>query len=184
VPDRHPSETEEGQDDRISTDLLGMVQRAGLLADERGSPGSRSASRAGVFLLRVLVYMNEHAGSRETTIDSIAAAQGVTRRYLEMNFAKVGETPAGMLRSFRIGIARAVMLRSDPPEPIAKVAELAGFGSVSAFTRAFRRETGSTPAAWRRRHLRAGQDALRYHVEGGLELAYAALGDEGRVSGG
>lgn len=175
MPDRQLPETDEDLPDRFPTDLLEVVERAGLLADERGTVGGRSASRSGVFLLRVLVHMSEHASSPETTVDSIAAAQGVTRRYLELNFARVGETPSGMLRSFRVGIARAVMLRTDPPEPIAKVAELAGFGSVSALTRAFRRETGATPAAWRRRQLRAHREVPAEPVEESAEPSYAGM---------
>lgn len=132
---------------RATSDCLAVIQRTGLLADARATVG---ASRSATLLLRVLVYMCEHAGSRATTVESTAAAHGVTRRYLELTFAKVGETPAGMLRSFRVANARGLLLRGGRPERIGTVAELAGFGSVSSLTRAFRQETGLTPAAWRR----------------------------------
>lgn len=133
-------------------EVLTAVELAGLLAEGRFPADADGPSRSGALLLKVLVHMSQHACSPTTTVESIAAAHGVTRRALELHFAKVGATPATMLRSFRIGRASGLMLKGDRPEQVATIAELAGFGSVSALSRAFQRETGMTPAAWRRQY--------------------------------
>ena len=41
------------------------------------------------------------------------------------------------------------MLR-DGREPIARIAQKSGYESEAAFSRAFKREFGATPASWRR----------------------------------
>jgi AraC-like DNA-binding protein len=41
--------------------------------------------------------------------------------------------------------------------PLARVAEDVGYQTDTAFSRAFRREYGLPPAAWRRRHAAHGQ---------------------------
>jgi AraC-like DNA-binding protein len=48
---------------------------------------------------------------------------------------------------------RAKALLLDPNLSLSAVALLVGFSSHSAFGAAFRRETGWTPAAWRRTRL-------------------------------
>jgi len=62
-----------------------------------------------------------------------------------------GETPAETLARLRLSRAAAALLRSDAP--LAQIAAAAGYGSVPAFTRAFREALGIPPGAYR---MRAG----------------------------
>jgi AraC-like DNA-binding protein len=55
---------------------------------------------------------------------------------------------------WRLALA-AQRLRSDR-EAIARVAERSGYESEAAFSRAFKREFGMPPAAWRRAATQAG----------------------------
>ena len=59
----------------------------------------------------------------------------------------------------RVRIQRAKTLLAETNLPIKQIAQQAGFQTVQYLTRTFRRLTGDTPAAFRRRHsgrLRGG----------------------------
>lgn len=60
-----------------------------------------------------------------------------------------GETPAETLTRARLSRAAAELLKT--PLPIARIARRAGYGSVAAFTRAFRASVGLPPGAYRAR---------------------------------
>jgi AraC-like DNA-binding protein len=60
----------------------------------------------------------------------------------------MGESPMQYLTRWRLALAaRALRSGSDA---IARIAESSGYESEAAFTRAFKREFGVPPAAWRR----------------------------------
>jgi transcriptional regulator GlxA family with amidase domain len=61
----------------------------------------------------------------------------------------LGTTPQAYYLALRLGEARR-MIR-DGAAPVAEVAAAAGFGSASAFARAFRSRFGESPTAVRRR---------------------------------
>jgi len=83
------------------------------------------------------------------TVDSLAREVGMSRSVLAERFAELlGEPPMQYLTRWRLAVA-ARSLRSTA-EPIARVAERCGYESEAAFNRAFKREFGLPPAAWRR----------------------------------
>jgi AraC-like DNA-binding protein len=59
----------------------------------------------------------------------------------------VGKPPFEYLTGWRLQLA-GERLRSSP-EPLARVAESVGYESEAAFSRAFKREMGLSPGAWR-----------------------------------
>ena len=60
----------------------------------------------------------------------------------------VGESPIQYLTRWRLALAaRSLRAGSDA---IARIAERSGYESEAAFNRAFKREFGVPPAAWRR----------------------------------
>ncbi len=63
--------------------------------------------------------------------------------------ALAGETPAETLTRLRLSRAAVALIRSDTP--MAGIARAAGYGSVAAFTRAFREAHGIPPGAYRAR---------------------------------
>jgi AraC family transcriptional regulator len=63
--------------------------------------------------------------------------------------ALTGETPAETLARTRLSRAAAALIKSDAP--MARIAHQAGYGSVPAFTRAFRESLGIPPGAYRAR---------------------------------
>ena len=67
----------------------------------------------------------------------------LAQRFTEL----VGETPIRYLANWRMQLAKQ-MLREGAR--IQEVATRVGYESEAAFNRAFKRATGSPPAAWRR----------------------------------
>jgi AraC-like DNA-binding protein len=92
--------------------------------------------------------------ARAWDLELLAHATGSSRSVLAERFTElVGRPPMQYLTRWRMQLA-AARLRSAT-DTIAAVAEHVGYTSEAAFSRAFKRETGVAPAAWRRA-LRAG----------------------------
>jgi AraC-like DNA-binding protein len=82
-------------------------------------------------------------------VDELAREVALSRSALAERFtALVGEPPMQYLMRWRLALA-AQTLRSTG-EAIARVAERSGYESEAAFNRAFKREFGMPPAAWRK----------------------------------
>jgi AraC-like DNA-binding protein len=83
------------------------------------------------------------------TLDELARTAGTSRSVLAERFAQlVGVTPMQYLTQWRMLLA-ANLLRSSNSSLI-RIAEEVGYQTDTAFSRAFRREYGAPPAAWRR----------------------------------
>jgi AraC-like DNA-binding protein len=86
---------------------------------------------------------------RAWTVDEMAREVALSRSALAERFtALVGEPPIQYLMRWRLALA-AQTLRSGM-DAIARVAERSGYESEAAFSRAFKREFGMPPAAWRK----------------------------------
>jgi AraC family transcriptional regulator, positive regulator of tynA and feaB len=79
----------------------------------------------------------------------MAAALGVSARYLQMVFAEVGTTPSRFLIARRLDGVAARLQRSDRPLRITDVAMECGFSDLSYFSRMFRRRFGVSARAYR-----------------------------------
>jgi AraC-like DNA-binding protein len=86
---------------------------------------------------------------RSWTVDELAREVALSRSALAERFAAlVGESPIQYLIRWRLALA-AQALRAGR-EAVARVAERSGYESETAFSRAFKREFGMGPAAWRK----------------------------------
>jgi AraC-like DNA-binding protein len=84
------------------------------------------------------------------TLDELARAADTSRSVLAERFQHlVGNSPIQYLTQWRMLLASNLLCRSNAP--LARIAEDVGYQTDTAFSRAFRREFGSPPAAWRRR---------------------------------
>jgi AraC-like DNA-binding protein len=83
------------------------------------------------------------------SLPEVARRVGTSTRTLKRRLAEQGTTFSEVLEEARR--QRALLLLDDRRVPIAEVADRLGYSDVSNFTRAFRRWTGRTPAAFRTR---------------------------------
>ena len=86
---------------------------------------------------------------RRWEVESLARECGLSRSALAERFATLlGEPPMQYLARWRMALAsRALASRNDG---VAQIAAEVGYDSEAAFNRAFKREFGMPPAAWRR----------------------------------
>lgn len=100
---------------------------------------------------RVLTLMHA-APERAWTVDELGREAGLSRSSLSERFAVlIGEPPMQYLTRWRLALAgRALKERRDP---VVRIAANVGYESEAAFNRAFKREFGLPPAAWRRQNI-------------------------------
>jgi AraC-like DNA-binding protein len=84
------------------------------------------------------------------TLMQLAREVGVSRSALIDRFTRlVGEPPMRYLTHWRLQVAARLL--SDGALKVAAVARQVGYDSEAAFSRAFKKFAGASPAAWRRR---------------------------------
>lgn len=83
------------------------------------------------------------------TLEDLAREAGTSRSVLAERFQQlVGSSPMSYLTQWRMLLAANLLCRSRAP--LSRIAEDVGYQTDTAFSRAFRREYGAPPAAWRR----------------------------------
>jgi len=115
-----------------------------LLLDTLALDAPRPVSRLAALMARV-----EADPGQPWTTDAMAASAGLSVSRLHALFRDGFDTsPHAWLLDLRLARARAWLAQSDMP--IAELALRAGFSEQSALTRAMRKTSGETPAAYRR----------------------------------
>jgi AraC-like DNA-binding protein len=85
---------------------------------------------------------------RDWTADDLARAAATSRSVLGERFrALLGQSPIHYLVEWRMQLAANLLVSTELR--LAAIAERAGYGSESAFSRAFHRHVGMSPAQWR-----------------------------------
>jgi len=86
--------------------------------------------------------------TRRWTVDELARRAATSRSVLDARFrVLLGQAPIRYLAEWRMQLA-ADLLRTTPLK-LASIAERVGYGSEEAFSRAFQRHLGRSPAEWR-----------------------------------
>lgn len=99
-------------------------------------------------IARVLEWLAANP-DREPSLEALAEVAAFSPCHFHRIYrALTGETPAATLARMRLQRAAADLLRTE--QPMERVARQAGYGSVAAFTRAFRAAHGVPPASYRR----------------------------------
>jgi len=87
--------------------------------------------------------------ARAWEVEALARETGLSRSALADRFvALLGEPPMQYLTGWRMALAAQALSTSN--DSVARVSERVGYESEAAFNRAFKREFGTPPAAWRR----------------------------------
>jgi AraC-like DNA-binding protein len=103
------------------------------------------------FVGRALGLLHERA-AHGWTLDELASAVGLSRSAFAERFTRlVGEPPMQYLTRWRMQLAARLL--SEGAAKVAAIALEVGYDSEAAFSRAFKKTAGVSPAAWRQRRL-------------------------------
>ncbi len=87
----------------------------------------------------------------EIGVDAVAARVGMSPRTLARRFQQaVGESPGAYLRKARIAEARQML--EGTSLSVAEVMDRVGYSDAASFGRAFKRDAGLSPSAYRQKH--------------------------------
>lgn len=105
------------------------------------------AQRAATPLDRIREILAEELQRGVPTLEAVAKRMATSERTLRRRLEENGTSFRGLLDESRAELARSYV--RDPRMSLAEVAFMLGFSEPSAFNRAFKRWTDTTPAAWR-----------------------------------
>jgi AraC-like DNA-binding protein len=89
--------------------------------------------------------------ARPWTVDELGREVGLSRSALADRFIRlIGVPPMHYLASWRMQVATQKLRNSSAS--LAQVADMVGYESEAAFSRAFKKAVGTAPATWRRSH--------------------------------
>jgi AraC-like DNA-binding protein len=103
------------------------------------------------FAGRVRQALVEELRLGEPTLPRLAARLRMSERTLQRRLSSEGTSMQALLDEARREISLRRLAESN--QSIAEISFLLGFAEVRAFHRAFKRWTGSTPAAYRQSHI-------------------------------
>jgi len=138
--------------DRLSENALDLLA-TGLGAVVPGAAPAESARRT-LHVRRIKSYVRARLGDPELSPASIAAAAGVTPRYLHRLFEAESQSIARWIWSVRL--ERCHRDLADPALAGRSVTDIAfawGFNDLAHFSRSFRARYGESPRAYRARRL-------------------------------
>jgi AraC-like DNA-binding protein len=134
---------------RLPELVLTEVLRVHLASAPAADRGWLAALRDPV-LAPVLSLLHE-SPERRWTVGDLAAAANVSRSVLDERFRRVvGRSPIRYLTEWRMHLADELLASTDLG--VAAVARRVGYESEEAFSRAFKRARGRSPAHWRSEH--------------------------------
>lgn len=119
-----------------------------LELENRAPLGVRAGAVHAAYRVEQALTFYRRLVTRNPSVEEIAALSGLSASQLRRAFAAAGQPPpAEMFRAIQLDLARRLLAR--PGETISHIAEELGFGSLSAFTRAFTRHFGTSPRQMR-----------------------------------
>jgi len=124
-----------------------------------GSQGARSLNRAVMQALPRLAQQKpalallHQQPAHPWTLEKLARGAGLSRSALAERFnGFVGQPPMQYLTRWRIQLAAKLL--AEDARKVSAVAMEVGYDSEAAFSRAFKKSVGVSPAAWRDRRVR------------------------------
>jgi len=131
----------------LDTMLICMLRHWIDTGSEPGGHGWAAAMRDPAIVKALTALHESPAG--DWTVAALAAAAGLSRSGFSQRFTEmIGRTPVAYLTWWRMTLAAKRLRETDAP--IAVVAREVGYTSEFAFAKAFKRELGVAPGAYRR----------------------------------
>ncbi len=124
-----------------------------VMAADGPSPSERSDAVRAARVASIRGYIERHSADPALSVEAVAAAEGISERYLQRLLEQTGTSFTESVAQRRLAHARTML--TDPEHArrhVLDIALLAGFSDVSYFNRLFRRRYGMTPG-----EARAGQ---------------------------
>ncbi|MEP2577924.1 MAG: AraC family transcriptional regulator, partial [Roseibium sp.] len=104
---------------------------------------------------KVLTILHERP-AYPWTLNLLAEEAGMSRSAMTARFTHlIGHSPIQYLTLWRMQIAARLL--ADSPKKVAAVGQEIGYGSEAAFSRAFKKVVGVSPAGWRRKAADFGE---------------------------
>ncbi|WP_378144890.1 helix-turn-helix domain-containing protein [Cnuibacter sp. UC19_7] len=125
-----------------------MIEAARLLLAEHASVQRLDRMLPGHLVAAVREHVREHLADPHLSAATIAARFHVSLRTLFAAFEHEDESLGSLVRRVRLDAARPLL--RDTGLSVAEVAGSVGYADTTAFIRAWRADTGSTPGRWRR----------------------------------
>lgn len=122
-------------------DLLAAV----LEADPRVLQSSNSSIRS-AHLARIEQYVRKNLEDPELSADTIAAACGISVRYLHLLFQDTDKTLAQWIRDHRLQFSHEALMLATSRLSISQVAYAHGFNDHAQFSNMFRKKFGCSPS--------------------------------------
>jgi len=117
----------------------------------RGLPGQHPLAKKFRLAAPELFHLRRHFADPDLCAANVAAAVGVSRRYLHRLYAEDDRSFREELIALRIeACLRALLDANQAEKTIAEIAFAAGYADISQFNRHFRRLKGTTPSQLRR----------------------------------
>lgn len=140
-------ELDEGEQRTLSDSLVDLLALAMGQATGRGSRDTQVAPRERE-LSRVLLYLDSNLGDERLSAATVAAAFGISVRYLHRLFEDADSSFAKLVCEKRLHRCAAELAVRGAP--VSQVAYRWGFNDLSHFCRVFRRRYGMSASEWQR----------------------------------
>ena len=99
------------------------------------------------FMERLTEIMEKNYSNAEFDVNSLAESLDVSRSALcKIISAETGESTSKFMRSYRLEIAKDMLLKNDANRNVAQIAFKVGFNDPKYFTRCFTKKFGVTPS--------------------------------------
>ncbi|MEJ7139005.1 helix-turn-helix domain-containing protein [Amphibiibacter pelophylacis] len=138
--------TQQGPETRalMGQQLIDLLATA--LLDEPSALQSGLSSVRAAHLARIETHVRQRMTDPDLTPERIAAACGISLRYLHDLFRDTGQSVSQWVRSLRLQAAWEQLARASSGRSVAQVAYACGFGDPAQFSTAFRRHFGLPPS--------------------------------------
>ncbi|GAB2458634.1 helix-turn-helix domain-containing protein [Jatrophihabitans fulvus] len=157
----------DGEEFESAASLVGvdryLAAFAGLLLRTAVAKPGTDLGQVESIRMRTDAIIFEQAADPELTPAGIAAQLNISLRQLYRAFTGA-ESPASRIRRRRLERAAEILAARTGPGQVERVALECGFVSAEYFSRAFRREFGLSPRAYRSAHRESG--ARQVHLPG------------------